>query len=72
MKVRALLVAVGISGLLAVSACEQQTTNPSGSPGSGYPGTGYPGAGPGGTGPGASSVNPDNNVRSGNSSNPMR
>jgi hypothetical protein len=72
MKVRALLVAVGISGLLALSACEQQTTNPSSSPGSGYPGTGYPGAGPGGTGPGASSVNPDNNVRSGNSSNPMR
>jgi hypothetical protein len=67
MKVRALLIAVGISGLLAVSACEQQTTNPSG-----YPGSGYPGAGPGGTGPGASSVNPDNNVRPGSSSNPMR
>jgi len=67
MKVRALLVAVGISGLIALSACEQQTTNPSG-----YPGSGYPGAGPGGTGPSASSVNPDNNVRSGNSSNPMR
>jgi hypothetical protein len=69
MKLRALLVAVGISGLLALSACEQQTANPSGYPGSGYPGSGYPGAGPGGTGPGASSVNPNNN---GNSSNPMR
>ena len=76
MKVRALLVAVGISGLIALAACDQQTTNPSGYPGSGYPGAGpgggYPGAGPGGTGPSASSVNPDNNVRSGNSSNPMR
>jgi hypothetical protein len=41
MKVRALLVAVGISGLIALAACDQQTTNPSG-----YPGSGYPGAGP--------------------------
>ena len=72
MNLRALVVTIGISALLAVSACEQQTTNPGGYPGSGYPGSGYPGAGPGGTGPGASSVNPDNNVTSGNSSNPMR
>ena len=32
MKVRALLVAVGISGLIALAACDQQTTNPSGYP----------------------------------------
>jgi hypothetical protein len=49
MKVRHLLVALGISTLLALSACEQQTTNPG--PGGG----GYPGNGPSGAGAGASS-----------------
>ena len=61
MKVRHLLVAIGLSALLAAAACEQQTTNPGG----------YPGNGPGGSGAGASSGSAGS-MSSGSSSNPMR
>ena len=67
MQLRPLLVAVSLFVLLAAAACEQQTTNPSG-----YPGTGYPGNGPGGT---SSSMAPGSTQDSTNprsSSNPMR
>jgi hypothetical protein len=66
MRLRHLLVAIGVSALLAVAACEQQTANPSG-----YPGSGYPGNGPGGMGAGASSGSAGS-MSSGSSSNPMR
>jgi hypothetical protein len=72
MQLRPLLVAVGVSVLLAAAAaCEQQTTNPSGYPGAGYPGAGYPGNGPGGSSSGTQGSTQDS-IRSGNSSNPMR
>jgi len=51
MKPRHLLVAIGMSALLALAACEQSTTN-SGGPG------GYPGHNPGGAGPSSSSTSP--------------
>jgi hypothetical protein len=68
MKLRHVLVAVGVSALVALSACEQQTTNPSG------PG-GYPGNGPGGAGASSSSSSSPmggGSMSSGSSSSPMR
>ncbi len=66
MRLRHLLVAIGVSALLAAAACEQQTTNPSG----------YPGNGPGGTGAGAGvssgSSGSMSSGSSGSSSGPMR
>jgi hypothetical protein len=60
MKLRHLLVAIGVSALLGAAACEQQTTNP----------TGYPGNGPGATGAGVSSGSAGS-MTSGSSSGPM-
>jgi hypothetical protein len=69
MKLRHLLVAIGVSALLAAAACEQQTTNPSG-----YPGSGYPGNGPGAAGAGVSSGSAGSmsSGSSGSSNGPMR
>jgi len=73
MNLRSFAAAIGASVLLAVSACEQQTTNPSSYPGTGYSGSGYPGNGPSGTSTGANPNSPENNMSSGNSSShPMR
>jgi len=69
MKLRHLLVAVGVSTLLALSACEQQTTNPSG-PG-GYPGNGPSGAGASGSSSSSSPMG-GGSMSSGSSSSPMR
>jgi len=68
MKLRHLLVAIGVSALLAAAACEQQT-NPSG-----YPGSGYPGNGPGAAGAGVSSGSAGSmsSGSSGSSNGPMR
>ena len=66
MRLRHLLVAVGVSTLLALGACEQQTTNNGGYPGNGPPDVSSGGSGSGGMSPGSMSSGTTR------SSNPMR
>jgi len=74
MKLRHLLVAVGVTALVALSACEQSTTNPGGG-GNPYGAGGAPGGAAGGPGAGASSSSGGmggGSMSSGASSSPMR